>query len=95
MRQTAALKRVLVKSGNHLFNYWFPLTRAEQHTRFKGRQDDLLKRWRLGPIDLQSLDKWADYLRAKEAMFFSTDTADALWTVIKSNDKKGARLNCM
>ena len=94
-RQTPALERMLVNSGIHLFKYWFSVTRAEQHARFKARQDDPLKRWKLSPIDLQSLDKWADYTEAKEAMFFYTDTADAPWTVVKSNDKKRARLNCM
>lgn len=95
MRQTPALERMLVNSGIHLFKYWFSVTRAEQHARFKARQNDPLKRWKLSPIDLQSLDKWADYTRAKEAIFFYTDTADAPWTVVKSNDKKRARLNCM
>ena len=54
-----------------------------------------MKRWKLSPIDKASLDKWDDYTEAKEAMFFYTDTADAPWTIIKSNDKKRARLNCM
>ena len=77
MRQTPALERMLVNSGVHLFKYWFSVTRAEQHARFKARRNDPLKRWRLSPVDLQLLDKWADYTRAKEAMFFYTDTADA------------------
>ena len=54
-----------------------------------------LKQWKLSPIDLASLDKWDDYTRAKESMFFHTDTADAPWTVIKSDCKKRARLNAM
>ena len=95
MRQTPALERMLVNSRIHLFTYRFLVTRAEQHARFKAHHNNPLKRWKLSPIDLQSLDKWADSTRAKEAMFFYTDTADAHWTVVKSNDKKRARLNCM
>ena len=59
------------------------------------REHDPLKQWKLSPIDRASLDKWYDYTEAKEAMFFYTDTADAPWTIIKSNDKKRARLECM
>jgi polyphosphate kinase 2 len=95
MRQTPDLERMLVRSGIHLFKYWFSVTREEQRRRFESRQTDPLKRWKLSPIDLASLDKWDDYTEAKEAMFFYTDTADAPWTVVKSDDKKRARLNCM
>ena len=63
--------------------------------RFSSRETDPLKQWKLSPIDKASLDKWDDYTEAKEAMFFYTDTADAPWTIIKSDDKKRARLNCM
>ena len=71
------------------------MTQAEQHARFLARETDPLKRWKLSPIDKASLDKWQDYTDAKEAMFFYTDTADAPWVIVKSNDKKRARLNCM
>jgi polyphosphate kinase 2 (PPK2 family) len=71
------------------------VTRREQRARFKSRETDPLKRWKLSPVDKASLDKWEDYTEAKEAMFFYTDTADAPWTIVKSNDKKRARLNCM
>ena len=63
--------------------------------RFDSREHEPLKQWKLSPIDRQSLDKWDEYTEAKEAMFFYTDTADAPWTVVKSDDKKRARLNCM
>ena len=63
--------------------------------RFKSRPSDPLKHWKLSPIDLQSLDKWPEYTEAKTAMFFHTDTADAPWQVIKSDDKKRARINAM
>lgn len=95
MRQTPEFERMLVRSGIHLFKFWFSVTRKEQKLRFEQRQTDPLKQWKLSPIDLASLDKWDDYTKSKEAMFFYTNTADAPWTVIKSNCKKRARLNAM
>ncbi|GAB4392345.1 MAG: polyphosphate kinase 2 [Kiloniellaceae bacterium] len=95
MRQCPDLERMMVRSGIWLFKYWFSVTQEEQRRRFQSREHEPLKQWKLSPIDKASLDKWDDYTEAKEAMFFYTDTADAPWTVIKSNDKKCARLNCM
>jgi polyphosphate kinase 2 len=95
MRQCPEIERMITRSGVRLFKYWFSVTQEEQHRRFTARENDPLKRWKLSPIDRASLDKWDDYTEAKEAMFFYTDTADAPWTIIKSNDKKRARLNCM
>jgi polyphosphate kinase 2 len=95
MRQTPDLEQMLVRSGIRLYKYWFSVTQDEQLRRFKSRETDPLKQWKLSPIDKASLDKWDDYTEAKEAMFFYTDTADAPWTVVKSNCKKRARLNCM
>lgn len=95
MRQTPDLERMLVRSGIRMYKYWFSVTQAEQKSRFESRATDPLKQWKLSPIDKASLDKWDDYTEAKEAMFFYTDTADAPWTVVKSNDKKRARLACM
>jgi polyphosphate kinase len=95
MRQTPDMERMLTRSGIRLYKYWFSVTQDEQKSRFDSRSLDPLKRWKLSPIDKASLGKWDDYTEAKEAMFFYTDTADAPWTVIKSNDKKRARLNCM
>ncbi|WP_224825467.1 polyphosphate kinase 2 [Cognatishimia sp. MH4019] len=95
MRQTPEWERMLVNSGIRMYKYWFSVTREEQKRRFDSRAEDPLKQWKLSPIDKASLGKWDDYTEAKEAMFFYTDTADAPWTVIKSNDKKRARLNCM
>jgi polyphosphate kinase 2 len=95
MRQCPDLERMLVRSGVRLFKFWFSVTREEQLRRFLSRENDPLKQWKLSPIDKASLDKWDDYTEAKEAMFFYTDTADAPWTIIKSDDKKRARLNCM
>jgi polyphosphate kinase 2 len=93
MRQAPEFERNLVRSGLHLIKLWFSVSREEQRRRFKERRVHPLKQWKLSPIDLASLDKWDDYTQAKEAMFFNTDTADCPWTVIKSDDKKRARLN--
>ncbi len=95
MRQCPDFERHLVRSGIHLIKFWFSVSRKEQRRRFKERENHPLKQWKLSPVDLASLDKWEDYTRAKEAMFFDTDTADAPWTVIKSDCKKRARLNAM
>ena len=95
MRQTPDLERMLTRSGIRLFKFWFSVSREEQFRRFQARRTDPLKQWKLSPIDLASLDKWDNYTEAKESMFFYTDTADAPWTVIKSNDKKRARINAM
>jgi polyphosphate kinase 2 len=95
MRQVPDLERMLARSGIRLFKFWFSVSRQEQFRRFQARRKDPLKQWKLSPIDMASLDKWDDYTQAKEAMFFYTDTADAPWTVIKSDDKKRARINTM
>ncbi len=95
MRQTPSFERMLVRSGIRIFKFWFSVTQNEQLRRFKSRELDPLKQWKLSPIDKASLNKWHDYGEAKEAMFFYTDTADAPWTIIKSNDKKRARLETM
>ena len=92
MRQCPNLERMLVNSGIHLFKFYFSVSKEEQGRRFESRRTDPLKQWKISPIDLASLDKWEDYTEAKEAMFFYTDTADAPWTVIKSDDKKRARI---
>lgn len=95
MRQAPDFERNLVRSGIHLIKFWFSVSREEQRRRFKEREMHPLKQWKLSPIDVASLDKWDDYTKAKEAMFFHTDTADSPWTVIKSDCKKRARLNAM
>ncbi|MDT8410673.1 MAG: polyphosphate kinase 2 [Wenzhouxiangellaceae bacterium] len=95
MRQAPDFEQMLVRSDVRLYKYWFSVTRNEQLKRFESRANDPLKRWKLSPIDKASLNKWDEYTEAKEAMFFYTDTADAPWTIVKSNDKKRARLDCM
>ncbi|MEM6848280.1 MAG: polyphosphate kinase 2 [Pseudomonadota bacterium] len=93
MRQAPDFERMLARSGISLHKLWFSVGRDEQARRFKARETDPLKQWKLSPVDRASLNKWDEYTDAKEAMFFYTDTADAPWTIIKANDKKRARLN--
>jgi len=95
MRQAPEFERMLVRSDIIFFKLWFSVSRNEQFRRFQQRKSDPLKQWKLSPIDMASLDKWESYTEAKEAMFFYTDTADAPWTVIKSDCKKRARINAM
>jgi polyphosphate kinase 2 len=95
MRQAPQFERMLVGSGIHVIKFWFSVSRKEQRRRFEERESHPLKQWKLSPIDKASLDKWDDYTRAKEAMFFETDTADSPWTVVKSDCKKRARLNAL
>ena len=95
MRQAPELERMLVASGVHLFKFWFSVSREEQLRRFVSRYSDPLKHWKLSPVDVQSLDRWDAYTEAKNAMFFHTHTKDAPWAIIKSDDKKRARLNCI
>ncbi len=95
MRQAPEFERMLVRSGIKLVKLWFSVSRAEQRTRFTIRQIDPVRQWKLSPTDLASLDRWDAYTEAKEAMFHYTDTPHAPWTVVKSNDKKRARLEAM
>jgi polyphosphate kinase 2 len=95
LREAPEFERMLARDGIILVKFWFSVSRAEQLRRFVRRQLNPVKRWKLSPIDLASLDKWDDYTEAKESMFFYTDVADAPWTVVKSNDKKRARLEAM
>lgn len=95
MRQAPEFERHLVRSGVWVIKFWFSVSQSEQRRRFREREVHPLKQWKLSPIDKQSLDKWREYTLAKEAMFSRTDTADAPWTVIKSDCKKRARLNAM
>ena len=95
MQQVPEFERQLIRSGIHLIKFWFSVSRSEQRRRFKERKVHPLKQWKLSPVDLASLDKWDEYTLAKEAMFSQTDTADAPWTVVRSDCKKRARLNAM
>ncbi|MBK0331260.1 polyphosphate kinase 2 [Brachybacterium halotolerans subsp. kimchii] len=95
MNQAPLFERMLVDSGIHLTKLWFSVSQREQRTRFAIRQLDPVRRWKLSPMDLESLDRWEAYTEAKEEMFRRTDKKYAPWTIIRSNDKKRARLNAM
>ncbi len=95
LNQAPLFESMLVESGFFLTKFWFSVTQSEQRTRFAIRQIDPVRRWKLSPMDLKSLDKWEAYGQAKEAMVLRTDTDEAPWTSIKSNDKKRARINAM
>ena len=95
LRQCPSFEKMLIGSGVILVKLWFSVGRAEQVRRFERRKIDPVRQWKLSPTDLASLDKWDAYTQAKEAMFFYTDTMDAPWTVVKSNDKKRARLEAL
>ncbi|MDP3906128.1 polyphosphate kinase 2 [Novosphingobium sp.] len=95
LREAPQFERNLVRGGIHLIKFWFSVSRDEQLRRFAERKVHPLKQWKLSPIDVASLDRWHDYTAAKEAMFGATDTEICPWIVIKSDDKKRARLNAM
>jgi polyphosphate kinase 2 len=95
MRQAPEFERMMVRSGIRVFKFWFSVSREEQLRRFLSRAQDPLKQWKLSPMDVESLGRWDSYTKAKEAMLFYTDTADAPWTIVRSDDKNRARLNAM
>ncbi|MET0473460.1 MAG: polyphosphate kinase 2 [Mycobacterium sp.] len=95
IRQVPLFEQMLVNDGISLTKLWFSVSPTEQRTRFTIRQVDPVRQWKLSPTDLASLDKWDDYTAAKEDMFAWTDIEIAPWTVVKSNDKKRARINAM
>ena len=92
LTEAPEFEQMLTRDGITLVKYWFSVSRREQLRRFLRRQTDPVKQWKLSPVDLASLDKWDEYTQAKEAMFARTDLPDAPWTVVKSNDKRRARL---
>ena len=93
LRQTPIFERLLVEDGIILIKYWFSVSDAEQERRFKSRLKDPMRRWKLSETDLLSITKWEGYSRAKDDMFELTDTADAPWFTVESDDKRAARLN--
>ena len=95
MREAPDFERMLVNSELSMTKFWFSVSQLEQRTRFVIRQIDPVRQWKLSPMDIEALDKWDEYTVAKEAMFEYTDTDHAPWMVVKSNDKKRARLEAM
>ena len=95
LRQVPLFENLLIDDGIRLFKLWFSVSREEQFRRFKSRETDALKQWKLSPVDTKGLALWHEYTEAKKMMFMATDTRFSPWTVIKSDDKKRARLACM
>ncbi|MBF0422578.1 MAG: polyphosphate kinase 2 [Magnetococcales bacterium] len=93
LRSVPQFEEMLVRSGILLFKFYFSVSKEEQLARFKRRETDPLKQWKLSPVDKESQDKWNDYTHAKEDTFFYSSTAICPWTIIKSDDKKRARVN--
>jgi len=93
LRSCPEFERMLMRSGILLVKYWFSVSDEEQERRFKARMEDPTKRWKLSPMDLESRTRWVEYSKAKDAMFASTDIKQAPWYVVRSDDKKRARLN--
>lgn len=95
IRHTPLFEQMLVENGIHLTKLWCSVSPAEQRTRFAIRLVDPVREWKFSPMDLESADRWGAYTQAKEDMFAATDTDVAPWIVVKSNDKKRARINAM
>ncbi|MFH0750224.1 MAG: polyphosphate kinase 2 [Chloroflexota bacterium] len=93
LRSCPEFERMLVRSGIVLVKYWFSVSDGEQERRFQNRLADPTKRWKLSPMDVESRSRWMDYSRAKDEMFAHTDIKQAPWWVVRSDDKKRARLN--
>lgn len=95
LQQAPQFEQMLVDSGTRLFKLWFSVSRKEQLDRFEQRKNNPLKQWKLSPIDTASLNKWDDYTKARDEMFEHTHTEHSPWVVVKSDDKKRARINAM
>ncbi len=93
LHQCPIFERLLVEDGILLRKYWFSVSDEEQQRRFKSRLDDPMRRWKLSPMDLESITRWEDYSRAKDEMFVHTDIPEAPWHVVESEDKRRARIN--
>ncbi|HUG87075.1 MAG TPA: polyphosphate kinase 2 [Euzebya sp.] len=95
LQQCPILERMLIADGILLRKYWFSVSDAEQEIRFRSRLEDPMRRWKLSPMDLQSISRWEDYSRAKDQMLIHTDIPEAPWYVVDSDDKRTARINMM
>ncbi|MCB1880459.1 MAG: polyphosphate kinase 2, partial [Gammaproteobacteria bacterium] len=95
LKQAPVFEKMLTDDGIILYKFWFSVSREEQFRRFKSRETDKLKQWKLSPVDQDGLKRWDEFTEAKNKMFEKTDVDWAPWTVIRSDGKKRARLNCM
>ena len=95
LHQAPIFERMLHEDGVLLRKYWFSVSDEEQETRFRSRLYDPMRRWKLSPMDLESITRWEDYSMAKDAMMVHTDVSPAHWYVVESDDKRRARINCI
>ena len=95
LRSCPEFERMLVRSGIVLLKFWFSVSEEEQDRRFRGRAKDPMRRWKLSPMDLEGRDRWVEYSKAKDEMFFYTDIEEARWHTVEADDKRRARLNCI
>jgi polyphosphate kinase 2 len=95
LQYTPTVERSIIHSGIILIKYWLEVDMEEQAKRFKERNEDYRKIWKLSPMDVEAQSRWYDYSRARDAMFAATDTPDSPWFVVPSNDQRRARLNCI
>ena len=95
LRSCPEFERMLIRSGIILIKYWFSVSDSEQEKRFQNRIKDPTKRWKISPMDIESREKWVEYSMAKDKMFSYTDTKQSPWYVVRADDKKRARLNCI
>ncbi|MGI6877368.1 polyphosphate kinase 2 [Microbacterium sp. gxy059] len=93
LQQAPAFERMLVDDGIRLVKYWFSVSDEEQEARFRSRAADPMRRWKLSPMDVESITRWEDYSRAKDAMFAATDLPGSRWVTVESEDKKRSRIN--
>jgi polyphosphate kinase 2, PA0141 family len=93
LHQCPIFERLLAEDGLLLRKYWFSVSDEEQERRFRSRLDDPLRSWKLSPMDVESINHWEDYSRAKDEMFVHTDIPEAPWHVVESDDKRRARIN--
>jgi len=93
LHQTPIFERLLVEDGVLLFKFWFSVSDVEQERRFRSRLTDPMRRWKLSPMDVQSISRWEEYSRAKDEMFIHTDIPEAPWFTVESEDKKRSRIN--
>ena len=93
LRQVPVVERMLIEDGITVIKYWYSVSDDVQQARFASRLEDPMRRWKLSPTDLESILRWEDYSRAKDAMFDATDIPEAPWWTIESDDKRASRLN--
>lgn len=95
LNEVTGFEQSLIRGGTHIIKFWLDVSQEEQRRRFRERRENPLKRWKLSPVDIASMDRWDDYSKAVRRMFQMTDTAETPWTVIRNEDKRRGRLNAI